>query len=67
MQVEIHGFTVVMHGMKDSDVKELCNDILHVNYDLFIMNSFGNRKTLKHRFSSSKSKECVYIVRGVVT
>jgi len=59
MQIEIHGFTVVMHGMKDNDVTELCS-VLHIDFDLFIKNEVDIHKTFVHAFG--KGKESVYIV-----
>ena len=57
MQIEIHGFTVVMHGMNDEDVIELCK-ILHIEYILFKQSAFGDRRILVHAFG--KAKESVY-------
>ena len=59
MEIEIHGFNVVVHGMTQEDEEELCDEVLGISFDLLKASRFGNAVKLTHSFG--KAKESVYI------
>lgn len=59
MEIEIHGFVVVVHNIDHEQIKELTNKILHIDYYLYSKSDFQNRLTLKYAFGKSGESVCI--------
>lgn len=59
MEIEIHGFVVVVHNIDHEQIKELTNNILHIDYCLYSKNDFKNKLTLKYAFGKSGESVCI--------
>lgn len=58
MDIEMHGFVVVVHGMKKKQLARLCRNYLKIDIKLFSRNERRNCITLEYKFGKKKS---VYI------
>jgi hypothetical protein len=64
MFIEIHGFNMVIHGMRKTDVVTLCDDFLGVRFDAFTtIKQYGEDKyfEIRYKFPNEETKESVYI------
>lgn len=59
MEIEIHGFVVVIHNIGREEIKKLTNDILHIDYEQYSESNFQNKLTLKYAFGKSGESVCI--------
>jgi len=63
MYIEIHGFNLVIHGMRNKDVVTLCDHYLGLKFDGFT--TIKERKEeyfeVRYKFPNEEAKESVYI------